>query len=108
MLVSLSDDDARDCTTVDEIASAHLQEIDRKLADLAALRRAIAALVASSGGGVVRQCRVLEALPPTMGARRANSQDGRPLVPVVIRGPAPDAFDRFGRGDVVGGKRVVV
>lgn len=73
MLVSLSDDDARDCTTVDEIASAHLQEIDRKLADLAAMRRAIAALVESCGGGVVRQCRILEALAPTMGARRADS-----------------------------------
>lgn len=35
-LLMLSDDQSRDCATADEIASAHLHEIDRRLADLAA------------------------------------------------------------------------
>jgi hypothetical protein len=53
---------------VDEIASAHLHEIDRKLADLAALRREIATLVASCQGGTIGECRILEALAPRNGA----------------------------------------
>ena len=64
MLLSLSDDASRDCATVDAIASAHLAEIERKLIDLASLRREIAALVASCEGGIVGECRILEALAP--------------------------------------------
>jgi Cu(I)-responsive transcriptional regulator len=67
-LLALSDDLSRDCATVDEIASAHLHEIDRKLADLAALRREIATLVASCQGGTIGECRILEALAPRNGA----------------------------------------
>lgn len=73
-LLSLSDDGSRDCTTIDEIASTHLQEIDRKLADLAALRREIAALVASCEGGTVGECRILEALAPAIGSPRADTR----------------------------------
>lgn len=71
-LLSLADDESRDCATIDGIASAHLEEIDRKLADLAALRREIAALVVSCEGGTVGQCRILEALAPIKGGRRAD------------------------------------
>lgn len=63
-LLALSDDRSRDCTTVDEIASAHLHDIDRKLADLVALRREIAAIIASCKGGTIGECRILDALAP--------------------------------------------
>ncbi|MGD9810147.1 MAG: MerR family DNA-binding protein [Sphingobium sp.] len=59
-----SDDRSRDCATVDAIASTHLTEIDRKLADLSALRREIAALVETCQGGTIGECRILDALGP--------------------------------------------
>jgi hypothetical protein len=41
-----------------------LREVDRKLADLTALRRELAALISSCKGGTVAECRILEALAP--------------------------------------------
>lgn len=64
-LLDLSDDRARDCATVDHIAREHLREVDRKLADLTALRRELSAVIASCGGGTVGECRIIEALAPT-------------------------------------------
>lgn len=55
---------ARDCGSVDAIANSHLVEIDRKLADLAALRRELSAVIASCDGGTIAECRILEALAP--------------------------------------------
>lgn len=63
-LLDLSDDRTRDCATVDRIASEHLREVDRKIADLSALRRELGAVIASCEGGTVAQCRILEALAP--------------------------------------------
>lgn len=63
-LLDLSDDRSRDCATIDRIATEHLREIDRKLADLTALRRELSALITSCGGGTVAQCRIIEALAP--------------------------------------------
>jgi len=63
-LLNLSDDRTRDCATVDRIATMHLQEVDRKLADLTSLRRELSALVASCQGGKVADCRIVEALGP--------------------------------------------
>jgi Cu(I)-responsive transcriptional regulator len=63
-LLDLSDDRTRDCATVDRIATEHLREVDRKIADLTALRRELNALIASCDGGTVAQCRILEALAP--------------------------------------------
>lgn len=64
-LLDLSDDRTRDCATVDHIASEHLREVDRKIADLTALRRELSAVIASCGGGTVAECRIIEALGPT-------------------------------------------
>lgn len=72
VLLSLSDDKSRDCATVDEIASAHLDEIDRKLADLVSLRREIAALVTPCEGDTVGQGRILAALGPAIGSPHPN------------------------------------
>lgn len=63
-LLALSDDRTRDCGEIDLIAEAHLREVDRKLADLAALRRELNAVIESCHGGTVGQCRIIEALGP--------------------------------------------
>lgn len=64
-LLDLSDDRARDCATIDRIASEHLREVDRKIADLTALRRELSAVITSCGGGTVAECRIIEALGPS-------------------------------------------
>ncbi len=69
-LLDLSDDRSRDCATIDEIATAHLREVDRKIADLAALRRELSALVSSCAGGTVAKCRIIDALGPDTPAQR--------------------------------------
>ena len=63
-LLGLSDDRSRDCAGVDRIAEAHLKEVDRKLADLTALRRELKAVIDSCDGGTVGECRIIEALGP--------------------------------------------
>lgn len=64
MLLTLSDDRDRDCADIDRIARDHLRAVDRKLADLTALRRELEAVIASCAGGTVAHCRVIEALGP--------------------------------------------
>jgi Cu(I)-responsive transcriptional regulator len=63
-LLSISGDRDRDCRTVEAIAIEHLTEVDRKIADLKALRRELADAVASCEGGTVAECRILEAFSP--------------------------------------------
>lgn len=72
-LLDLSDDRSRDCATVDRIATEHLREVDRKIADLTALRRELGAVIASCEGGTVAQCRILEALAPANGGAGADA-----------------------------------
>ena len=64
-LLDLASQPARDCGSVDELANEHLDAIDRKIADLTALRRELAALLTSCRGGTVSECRILEAFGPT-------------------------------------------
>lgn len=63
-LLNLASDPGRDCGSVDALASGHLAAVDRKIADLAALRRELAALLTSCRGGSVAECRILEAFGP--------------------------------------------
>lgn len=63
-LLNLASDPGRDCGSIDALASGHLAAIDRKIADLAALRRELAALLISCRGGSVAECRILEAFGP--------------------------------------------
>jgi Cu(I)-responsive transcriptional regulator len=63
-LLAMSDDRTRDCAGIDALASQHLREVDRKLADLAALRRELKAVIESCHGGTIAQCRIIEALGP--------------------------------------------
>jgi Cu(I)-responsive transcriptional regulator len=60
-LLDLAANDCGDCKSVDELAARHLAEVDRKIADLTALRRQLAAALASCSGGAVADCRILEA-----------------------------------------------
>ena len=64
-LLSIAGQRDRDCSTVDAIATEHLAEVDRKIADLTLLRRELADAVKSCRGGTVAECRILEAFSPS-------------------------------------------
>lgn len=63
-LLSLSDQRRRSCEAVDAIAREHLAEVDRKIADLAALRRELDKIISQCSHGTVAECRIIEALSP--------------------------------------------
>lgn len=63
-LLGLSDDRSCDCAGIDRIANQRLVEVDRKIADLRALRRELKAVIDSCDGGTVAECRIVEALGP--------------------------------------------
>jgi len=63
-LLRLADQKDRDCAAVDAIARAHLIEVQRKIADLTALRRELRDLVDQCGHGTIAECRIVEALSP--------------------------------------------
>lgn len=69
-LLGIARERERDCRTVDAIAIQHLAEVDRKIADLKALRRELADAVASCAGGTVAECRILEAFSPELQSGR--------------------------------------
>jgi Cu(I)-responsive transcriptional regulator len=60
-LLDLSAQGDRDCGEIDELANRHLVEVDRKIADLKALRRQLSASISMCGGGRIAECRILEA-----------------------------------------------
>jgi DNA-binding transcriptional MerR regulator len=63
-LLAFSDGDpARSCNEVDQMARAHLAQVDAKIAQLVALREALAGVIAQCRGGLaVADCRILGAL----------------------------------------------
>jgi len=63
-LLRLSDQRRRSCEAVDAIAREHLAEVDRKIADLAALRGDLDSIISQCGHGTVAECRIIEALSP--------------------------------------------
>lgn len=63
-LLKLADEKDRSCDAVDAIARQHLDEIDRKIADLTAMRGALADIVGHCGQGTVADCLIIEALAP--------------------------------------------
>lgn len=63
-LLGISGDRSGDCAGIDRIATEHLLEVDRKLADLTALRKELKAVIESCAGGTVADCRIIEALGP--------------------------------------------
>ena len=63
-LLSLSDDGDRPCTAVDDIARGHLNEVERKIADLQALKSELSRLLEQCQCGTVADCRIIETLSP--------------------------------------------
>jgi Cu(I)-responsive transcriptional regulator len=63
-LLDLSDQRDRSCEAVDAIAKDHLAEVDRKIADLKALRRELDHMIHQCSCGTVADCRIIEALSP--------------------------------------------
>ena len=64
-LLDIAGQQDRSCEGVDVIARAHLDEVDRKIADLQALRRELDSLIGQCRQGRVEECRIIEALAPT-------------------------------------------
>lgn len=63
-LLTLADDADQPCEAVDRIARAHLAEVDRKIADLSALRSELARVMGSCSHGTVADCKIIETLAP--------------------------------------------
>lgn len=72
-LLDLADDADRPCAAVDAIASTHVMEIDRKIADLNALREELVCLLDQCARGTVANCSILDALAPA-GIKRRNTE----------------------------------
>lgn len=65
VLLGIADDPGRSCAEVDRVALAHLEEVERKIADLIRLRDELRSISLQCRGGVVAECRIIEALTPT-------------------------------------------
>ncbi len=63
-LLSLSDNRDQPCAAVDDIARCHLDEVERKIADLQALRAELSRLLEQCQCGTVADCRIIETLSP--------------------------------------------
>mgnify|MGYP001028186945 CR=1 FL=1 len=73
-LLDLADQKDQDCAAVSVIARAHLDAIERKLADLTVLREELRRVVGQCQHGRIDECRIIEALAPGMKEAR---QSGR-------------------------------
>jgi Cu(I)-responsive transcriptional regulator len=71
-LLDLSDDRERSCCEVDAVAAAHLAEVDRKIADLSALRRELSSLLDQCRQNTIADCRIIEALAPSAGPQATD------------------------------------
>lgn len=63
-LLGLADNREQDCCAVDALAQEHLAEVDRKIADLKALRRELNGLISQCEKGTIADCRIIGALSP--------------------------------------------
>jgi Cu(I)-responsive transcriptional regulator len=61
-LLGLSDKRDQSCDAVDVIARAHRTTVDRKIAELRALRKELDRMIGECGHGVVADCHIIEAL----------------------------------------------
>ena len=64
-LLTLSDDTGQSCEAVDQIASAHLAEVERKIDDLSASRSELTRVIGSCRHGTIADCKIIESLAPT-------------------------------------------
>lgn len=61
-LLSLADDPNQSCEAADGIARAQLEQVDRRIARLQALKAELARMVRQCNGGRICECRVIEVL----------------------------------------------
>lgn len=61
-LLELSDHPDHSCATVTDIARAHLDDVNRRIARLAALKTELQSMIKNCRGGRIEQCRIVEAL----------------------------------------------
>lgn len=61
-LLAASDDKGQDCSTIDKMARKQLAEIQQKILDLKALEVQLRSLVSQCAGGIISECRIIEAL----------------------------------------------
>ena len=85
-LLDLADDRGRPCAAVDALARAHLAEVERKIADLAALRRELAGLIGQCRRGTVAECRIIEALAPVDATATRPRRQPRVRTPTTAPG----------------------
>ncbi len=71
-LLTLSDNTDQSCEAVDQIASAHLAEVECKIADLAALRSELTRVLGSCRHGTIADCKIIESLAPTRQIKGAD------------------------------------
>ena len=63
-LLTLSDDNDQSCEAVDHIATVHLAEVERKIADLSALQSELTRVLGSCRHGTIADCKIIESLAP--------------------------------------------
>ena len=63
-LLGLADQKDRECEAVDAIAREHLEEVERKIEGLTALRRELRGIIGRCSHGTAADCRIIEALSP--------------------------------------------
>ena len=66
-LLDIAGQQDQSCKAVDVIAREHLDEVDRKIADLQSLRRELDFLIGQYRHGKIAECRIIEALAPANG-----------------------------------------
>jgi DNA-binding transcriptional MerR regulator len=64
-LLSLQDNPDHSCAQADEIAKAHLIEVERRIAKLTALKSELRRMVEKCACGRIAECRVIETLADT-------------------------------------------
>jgi Cu(I)-responsive transcriptional regulator len=71
-LLRLSSQEGKACVEVDRIAAAHLAETEEKIVDLTRLAARLRRIISRcKGGGVIADCRIIEALSPGGGEDEA-------------------------------------
>lgn len=76
-LLRLVDDPDHPCDAADRIARTHLDEVERRLARLTALKGELERMLTRCEGGKIAECRVIEALAEPGQSRRSAELEGR-------------------------------
>ena len=69
-LLGLADQTQRSCDAVDRIARDHLADIERKIADLTAVRAELDTVIGQCRAGTIAECRIIHALAPAQASDR--------------------------------------